>query len=542
MSFEQYKLSPEILSGLKDVHYEEPTPLQKLVLPVALEGKDALVKAQSGMGKNGAIIIPLLERLQRNKSGKGIRALILTPEVDDARRIDELIWAMGYHAQIESACIDMKGNRDDQIEALKQGASVIVANPGRLLDRLDDTGATFDNVEIVVLDKVDFMEKIGILPKIDKIMERVKGKHQTMLFADDMNKNVRKVADQHLHEASELAFGLFSQQPSGSDDKPKRDRSRNGRSQKEKAEKPEKSEAKQQQKQQAQKQQKQQPKKEEKQKKGQSNGQDKSVKIPDDLKQGYIYVPGRMKISTLMAHLDNTPTDNVVIFTASKRGTDRLYRVLRKRKKRVTSLHGKLSDDKWNERFEKFMQGNYQYLLVTDISGADLKIDNVKQVINYDVPSDVQEYRHRTDLVKDGKASRIVSLVSKQDRGDINNIEKELGNAPDELPLPEEVKKKKKERNKKRGGRNKKRGRGRRGGRNRGNRDNNNGSKNGKGSRKKSRRGKRGRRNERKKSGQQDGPSLPKPSYDKLSGGRTGKKKDEEESKGLVGFVKKLFK
>jgi superfamily II DNA/RNA helicase len=231
--------------------------------------------------------------------------------------------------------------------------------------------------------------------------------------------------------------------------------------------------------------------------------------VPQNLKQGYINVPSRMKITTLMAHIEKTPTDTCVIFTASKRGTDRLYRIFRKNNLKATSIHGKLSDEKRAQRFANFTNGDVQYLLVADISASELDLDKVTQVINYDVPNDPEEYKYRANLVGDGKAGRIVSLVSKQDQSDIRELKNEIGQSPEELPLPEKVKQKLEERKKK--GRNgKKKSRPKRGGKK-----------------------ERGQKNKSKES-----LELPRPSYEKLSGGRTG---EEDERTGVVEFFKKLF-
>lgn len=241
--------------------------------------------------------------------------------------------------------------------------------------------------------------------------------------------------------------------------------------------------------------------------------------VPQSLKQGYINVPSRMKISTLMAHIEKTPTDSCVIFTASKRGTDRLYRILRKNNLKATSIHGKLSDEKRSQRFANFTNGDVQYLLVADISASELDLNRVTQVINYDVPNDPEEYKYRANLVGEGKASRIVSLVSKQDQSDIRELKNEIGQSPEELPLPDKVKQKLEERKKKGKGKSKGKGKGR--------------TKN-----KKQSRPKRGAKKERGQKEEKGKMELPRPSYEKLSGGRTG---EEDERSGVVEFFKKLF-
>src|SRR5699024_2048 len=134
------------------------------------------------------------------------------------------------------------------------------------------------------------------------------------------------------------------------------------------------------------------------------------------LKQSYIKVPPRMKISTLLAHLQNNDSGNSIIFTNSKRGTDKLYRILKKQHMKAVSLHYKLSDERQAQRLANFTNGNVQYLLVSDISAAQLDINGVTRVVNYDVPADANEYRYRAGLIGSGENNHITSLVSKQDQ------------------------------------------------------------------------------------------------------------------------------
>ncbi len=452
LKFEEMSLSPNIMSGLQDVNYSEATELQERVIPILLEGKDALVRSEAGRSKNGTIIIPALERIEQKENPEGTIALILTPNPNESKEMDELVWAMGYHSQIECVSIDPEGDRAEQVESLKNRLPVVVATPGSLLDLMQENKLILRNVEYLVIDSANEMIKQDLTEKIKLVTRRVLSDHQTVVFSSELNNEVKELSNKYLEEPEVIGFD------------------------------------------------------------GISNAKELSgpPSVPSNLSQGYIYVPNRMKITTLMAHLEDSKTDNCVIFTASKRGTDRLYRVIRKKGKKATSLHGKLSEEKRAQRFANFTNGDVQYLLVADISAADLDLDRVTQVINYDVPNDPDEYRYRADLVGSGKASRIVSLVSKQDRSDINDLENQLGEAPKELPLPGKVKQKLKER------RSKKKTKGKRGKKSSNGRD--------------------------KKSKKERGSKfeLPRPSYDKLSGGRSGSD-DEDDKSGMIGFFKKLF-
>jgi superfamily II DNA/RNA helicase len=444
-------LSPDIMSGLKDVKYTELTELQEEALPVILEGNDALIKAEPGSSKIASFVIPALEQINQKEREEGVSVLILTPNPEESKEIDELVWAMGYHAQIECASVDMDGDFEEQSEALQSEVEVVVGNPGPLLDVCSDLRYIFRGVDLLVIDSADEMISLNIDAKIKGISKRILSDHQTLIYTEEVNDQVQEMAKTYLKEPVAVGFddkpGMLKEPPS----------------------------------------------------------------VDQNLQQGYIYVPNRMKITTLMAHLEDTPTDNCVIFTASKRGTDRLYRILRERNLKATSLHAKLSDEKRSQRFSNFTNGDVQYLLVADIPAVELGLERVTQVINYDVPNDPDEYRYRAGLIDSGTASRLVSLVSKQDRSDINKLESALGQAPKELPLPDEVQQKLKERKKKK-----------------------------KKSKKKKERPKRGSQNGRGKHKKDDELQLPRPSYEKLSGGRKGDKKKDQKS-GVIGLIKRLF-
>ena len=445
------------MSGLQDVHYSELTELQEEVIPAVLNGKDALIKANPGGDKNASFIVPALEKINQKENKEGTSVLVLTPNPKEAKELDELVWAMGYHAQIECASIDLDGEPKEQTEALESGVEVIVGNPGPLSEIMQKELFIFRNIDLLVIDSADEMISLGLVTKIENIKKRVISDPQILIYTGKLTDEVKTLAKEYLEEPEVLGFENIGREAV--------------------AEPP---------------------------------------KLDNKLTHGYIYVPNRMKISTLMAHVDDTPTDTCVIFTASKRGTDRLYRIFRKHNLKATSLHGKLSDEKRAQRFANFTNGDVQYLLVADIPASELDLERVTQVINYDVPNDPDEYRYRASLVGHGKASRLVSLVSKQDRSDINKLENALGKAPKELPLPDAIKKQLKERKKKKKSgkksRNKKqRGRGR-------------GSKNGRGKKKK----------------KDDEMHLPRPSYDKLSGGRKGDTPKDEKST-VIGLIKKLF-
>jgi superfamily II DNA/RNA helicase len=445
LSFNKYRLSSNILKGLKDLKIDKPSPKHRKILDAVDSGSDLVINTNAKEKPEIGYLLKILNEIAVSERRTGTKAIIISNDAERAQQLDEWIWAVGYHAKIESANISIEGDPDEQMKLLSSGPPIVVATPERLASLLEEGRYIFREVHLMVIDQADQIENWDV---INIITKRIIGKCQRIFTAEKDSKELRDAEKKYLTDPDLIT---------------------------------------------------QTKKKPEKQ------------AITPDLTQYYINVPPRSKISTLMAHLKKSSAEPVVIFTASKRTADRLYKILRKGNLRAVSIHPALNESTLKERFERFSSNNVQHLIAGEFSANDLDINNVAQVINYDVPEDVDEYKLRAELVGDGKAAKLLSLVSKQDKSDIKTICNDLGYAPEEIPLPEQVKQKK----------------------------------NGRGKSKKSKsknKPRRGKYNKHKREKKKTLTELPRPTYDKLSGGRSGKKDEEEEKSGIIGFIKKLFK
>jgi superfamily II DNA/RNA helicase len=466
LSFNQFRLRSDILKGLQDIKIENPSPLQKKIFKAVQNGSDLVINTTIEQKPEVGYLLSLLNQISQSERRQGTRAIIIAGDKERAKAIDEWIWAIGYHASIESACITEDGNSKEQMKALAAGPVILVATPGRLAEMLQTGRMVFREVEQLIVDQA---EMITDWEQVEVISKRIISNCQRIFTASKDSKELRE-AEKSLLQKPELVTMAKESKESGIKSEEKT-----------------------------------------------SSKSDEPV-ITKDLTQYYINVPPRSKISTLMAHLDNHKSDTVVIFTASRRTADRLYKILRKSNRRAVSIHSELDEEAFSDRFGRFTSGNVQHLLVGNMSASELPLEHASQVINYDVPEEVDEYKLRAELIGSGKATKIVSLVSKQDRNDIQTICKSLGYAPEEVPLPESVKEKTPAPSAKKKANGKKQNKGK--------------------SRGKSKSSKSSKRSSPKKSSSKlDG--LPRPTFDQLEGGRSGKKKDEK--KGLSGFFKKLF-
>lgn len=599
LSFKEYGLSPELLSGLADVRIEQPTPLQNKVLPAALQGKHLLVKTEAE--DDGTFLIPALQKIAKNGEATGTQVLILTPTIERATKIDELVWAIGYHAQISSALLAMKGNKTEQEKAVLDGAPVIVANPGRLIEILEKNSFQLPNLKLIVIDEAHNMENFDLVNRVKEILRFVDGEPQTLILSSRHNNATKELAKAALNNPELIGFNLANGETVSTNGevvsepikvdleeaekkldkasikvvlnpdpkvvaKPQEvDEEEQNREpeiidvDKEKPEEVTVEEALNSEEtnmpqaeiavdlEKAEEKLKKSTIKvvlkkdiEEKEEEPIENTRDvlskeeNSKPISADLEQGFIQVPSRMKISTLMAHLDNSNASKVMIFTASKRTTDRLFHIIKKKKWGVISISAGVDEATYSERFAKFTSGEMRICLVGGIPANEVEIEAVQEVINYDVPSEIEEYRYRAELVGNGKASRIISLVSKMDEEDIARISKEVGYAPNELPLPEEiVEKKNKPKNAKAQPKSPKKSKAKEpvkksvSVKTKSKTTGRSNKQNSRTSAKKSHK----RVSKKKEKG------LPRPTYDGLSGGRDG----DAKSGGVFGWVKKLF-
>lgn len=193
MKFTDFNLSESLLAGLRDVQFNEPTPIQEKAIPIVTEGKDLIATAQTGTGKTGAFVVPIMERVLKSER-KGVKALILSPTRELASQIDEQIFAIGYHAGISSATVIGGSDFSVQAKALKAGVDIIVATPGRLIDQNKVVNIDFSSLEYFVLDEADRMLDMGFLPDMKKIISWLPEKRQTLLFSATMPPEIQKLA------------------------------------------------------------------------------------------------------------------------------------------------------------------------------------------------------------------------------------------------------------------------------------------------------------------------------------------------------------
>ncbi len=204
MSFDDLKLIEPILKALRTEGYEKPTPIQQQAIPIVLDKKDLLGCAQTGTGKTAAFAIPILQILHENapvneRGVRPIRSLILTPTRELAIQIDESFAAYGRHTGLRSTVIFGGVSQQSQVDALRRGADILIATPGRLLDLMQQRFVNLQNLEIFVLDEADRMLDMGFVHDVRKIITKIPLNRQTLFFSATMPPDIQRLADTILH-------------------------------------------------------------------------------------------------------------------------------------------------------------------------------------------------------------------------------------------------------------------------------------------------------------------------------------------------------
>jgi ATP-dependent RNA helicase RhlE len=207
MNFEQFSLDPRIDAGVKAAGYTTPTPIQHQAIPVVLNGRDVLGLAQTGTGKTAAFLLPILQRLTKGALRR-VRVLILAPTRELAEQIHQMSIELGKNTKVRSVTVYGGVSKARQVEALRRGAEIVVACPGRLLDLLNDRSIDLSQVEVLVLDEADRMCDMGFLPDIRRILKVLPAQRQTLFFSATMPKDIRKLADKILDDPTTVQIGM----------------------------------------------------------------------------------------------------------------------------------------------------------------------------------------------------------------------------------------------------------------------------------------------------------------------------------------------
>ena len=206
-TFSELSLSPVLQASLAQHGFVQPTPVQALAIPQQLAGHDLVITAQTGTGKTLAFLLPLLERLLQKGMTPGINALILSPTRELAIQISECFSKLAGGTGIRAAVVVGGMSEQNQLHAIRKGAQVVVATPGRLSDYLERKLVKLGAAHILVLDEADRMLDMGFLPTIKKIMAALPADRQTVFCSATIESSVAHLIQAHLKNPVRVAIG-----------------------------------------------------------------------------------------------------------------------------------------------------------------------------------------------------------------------------------------------------------------------------------------------------------------------------------------------
>ncbi len=220
--FTDFTLLPALQKKLAMANFITPTPVQAGAIPPALDGRDVLATAQTGTGKTLSFLIPIIEGLQKTANaqpqnqghkqgpqgrGKSPFALILLPTRELAMQVEQAYRNLALDPSLQAALVVGGLSEGPQLQAIRRGARIIVATPGRLEDFLRRKLVQLDQVQILVLDEVDRMLDMGFKPAIKRIVAALPAQHQTLCYSATLESPVTEVVRDYLKNPARIEIG-----------------------------------------------------------------------------------------------------------------------------------------------------------------------------------------------------------------------------------------------------------------------------------------------------------------------------------------------
>ncbi len=360
MTFNALGLVPELTRALADRGYDEPTPIQAQVIPHVLTGRDVLAGAQTGTGKTAAFTLPMLQKLSSTAAGKLPRALVLVPTRELAAQVHESVRSYGKYLRLRSQVIFGGVSINPQISALRAGADIIVATPGRLLDHLQQRTVDLSRIEFLVLDEADRMLDMGFIADIRRVLKQLPAVRQNLMFSATYSDDIRKLAQSLLHDSAEVEVAR-----------------RNAAVE--------------------------------------SVGQ-------------CVYQVAKTQKRSLLTHLIlDGQWSQVLIFTRTKHGANRLTKQLVQDGVNAAAIHGNKSQSARTQALAQFKSGQIRALVATEVASRGLDIRELPHVVNYELPNVPEDYVHRIGRTgRAGASGEAISLVAPDEASLLKDIERLL--------------------------------------------------------------------------------------------------------------------
>jgi ATP-dependent RNA helicase RhlE len=358
-NFSELPLSSSMKERLATAGFSVPTPVQAAAIPQAIEGKDVLATAQTGTGKTLAFLIPIIEKLKR-KDAPGIAALVLVPTRELAMQVVEQYNALRDRHALPAALVVGGLSEGAQLSAIRKGARVMVATPGRLEDFLKRRLVQLGALQTLVLDEADRMLDMGFLPAIRRIVSILPKQRQTMCFSATLEASVAGLVKDYMTNPARLAFG--------------------------------------------------------------------STLKPSESVRLQAFEVSMTDKADMLHHLLTQESGRCLVFSRTKRGTERIARTLARQGINVATIHGDRSQSQRTAALTGFQQGRYRVLVATDVASRGIHVQDIAHVINYDLPEIAENFIHRVGRTgRAGERGVASTLFLREERTELFQLERTLG-------------------------------------------------------------------------------------------------------------------
>ena len=361
--FAQFALHERLLKAVAELKFVEPTPVQAAAIPLALQGRDLRVTAQTGSGKTAAFVLPLLNRpVDLSGPRVEIRALILLPTRELAQQTLKQVELFSQFTYIKSGLVTGGEDFKEQAAMLRKVPDVLIGTPGRLLEQLNAGNLDLSHVQVLVLDEADRMLDMGFAEDMERLCKECENRKQTLLFsATTGGAALRDIIGKILKDPEHLMLNSVSQLAEGT-------------------------------------------------------RQQIIMADHDQHKEKIIHWL-----------LDNETFQKAFIFTNTRVAADRVYGHLVAKDIKAFVLHGDKDQKDRKLAIERFKQGGSKVLVATDVEARGLDIDGLELVINFDMPRSGDEYVHRIGRTgRAGGEGLAISLITHNDWNLMSSIERYL--------------------------------------------------------------------------------------------------------------------
>lgn len=354
--------------------YIRPTPIQAQSIPLAMKRKDILGIAQTGTGKTGAFVLPVMHRLTKGRARARMpRCLIVCPTRELAAQVAENVELYGKYLKLEMALLIGGVSFAEQDKKLNKGVDILIATPGRLLDQFERGKILLTGVETLVVDEADRMLDMGFIPDIERIFQITPFTRQVLFFSATMAKELTRIVDTFLHQPERIEVAREN--------------------------------------------------------KTADTVTQRIITMPSN--------DPRAKRNAVRGAIEQCEVQNGIVFCNRKRDVDIVAKSLTKHGHNAQPIHGDLPQSTRMQTLQDFRDGKLKLLVASDVAARGLDVPAVSHVFNFDVPSHAEDYVHRIGRTgRAGRKGDAVMLVTPLDKKNFDAVKDLIKiNEFDELEL-----------------------------------------------------------------------------------------------------------